>query len=449
MARAVRTRVVSPVELVDEAIRGAESWQPVTNAFSQLHAEEARAEARRRADELVRDTDPGPLHGVPVAVKDLFDVAGWETTGCCAAYRGRVAAVDAAVVRRLRTAGAVIVGKTNQHELAAGATNLVSACGPTANPWDRARITGGSSGGSGAVVAAGVVPVALGTDTGGSVRIPASLCGVTGLKSTHGRVSLDGVMPLAPSLDTVGPLGSTAEDVALVHAVLTADDQEAGPPSLHELRLGELGGEYARYLQHDVRDLVARAARTLEHLGARTVAVPGAPFDPAVWGVVAWAEFAREHGALLEHRHRLHPRTAELLEQGAAVTVDEAKEATLRVESIGWGFSRAFSAADLLLAAATPFAAPVAGIDEIDTGGGTLSVRAGAVSLLTRSVNLAGLPAAAFPIGSTREGLPVGAQLIGPAGSEALLLRVVGAFQRATDHHLATPAPPPAGRVGL
>jgi Asp-tRNA(Asn)/Glu-tRNA(Gln) amidotransferase A subunit family amidase len=243
MARAVRTWEVSPIELVDEAIRGAESWQPVTNAFSQLHAEEARAEARRRADELVRDTDPGPLYGVPVAVKDLFDVAGWETTGCCAAYRGRVAAIDAEAVRKLRTAGAVIVGKTNQHELAAGATNLVSACGPTANPWDRARMTGGSSGGSGAVVAAGVVPVALGTDTGGSVRIPASLCGVTGLKSTHGRVGLDGVMPLAPSLDTVGPLGSTAEDVALVHAVLTADDQETGRPSLHDLRVGELGGE--------------------------------------------------------------------------------------------------------------------------------------------------------------------------------------------------------------
>jgi aspartyl-tRNA(Asn)/glutamyl-tRNA(Gln) amidotransferase subunit A len=449
MARAVRAREVSPVELVDEAVRGAELWQPVTNAFSQLHPEEARAEARRRAEELVRDTDPGPLHGVPVAVKDLFDVAGWETTGCCAAYRGRVAVGDAAAVRRLRTAGAVIVGKTNQHELAAGATNLVSACGPTANPWDQARITGGSSGGSAAVVAAGVVPVTLGTDTGGSVRIPASLCGITGLKSTHGRVSLDGVMPLAPSLDTVGPLGSTAEDVALVHAVLTADGQEAGLPSLRDLRVGELGGDYVAYLQPDIQDLMARAFRTLGDLGARTVAVPGAPFDPSVWDVVAWEEFAREHGALLEHRDRLHPRTVELLERGAAVTRDEAREATLRVKAVREGFARAFSVADVLLAAATPFAAPVAGVDEIHTGGGTLSVRAGAVSLLTRSVNLAGLPATAFPIGSTSEGLPVGAQLIGPAGSEALLLRVMGAFQTATDHHLATPPPLPAGRTGL
>jgi Asp-tRNA(Asn)/Glu-tRNA(Gln) amidotransferase A subunit family amidase len=441
IAHAVRAGEASPVEVAEEALRRAEAWQPVTNAFSQLHPDEALAEARKRADDLVRGGDPGPLHGVPVAVKDLFDVAGWETTGCCAAYRGRVAVRDAHAVRRLRDAGAVVIGKTNQHELAAGATNMISACGPTRNPWDPSRITGGSSGGSGAAVAAGVVPIALGSDTGGSIRIPASLCGVAGLKTSHGRLSLEGVMPLAPSMDTVGPLAETVEDAVLAFAVLAGRDRAEGP-SVQEVTVGELGGDYVAYPHPEVLEAVAAAGAVFRDLGVRTVAALGAPFDPSVWEIVAWAEFARHHGRLLERREELHPRTAEYLVRGRGVTEEKAADARRRIAALREGFARALSAADVLLAPATPFTAPVAGVDEVDVGGRSLSVRRGGLSLLTRSVNLAGLPALAFPASVTADGLPVGMQLIGRPGEEETVLRIGRAFQEATDHHRREPELP-------
>ena len=186
LARAIATREVSPVEVLERALLRAEHWDLVSNLFSMLHAEQAQEVARERQEEATRGELRGPLHGVPVAVKDLFDVEGWETTGCCRAYRGSMAERDAGAVARLRAAGAVIIGKTNMHELAAGGTNAVSACGACRNPWDPSRISGGSSGGSAAAAAARVVPLALGTDTGGSVRIPASMCGTVGLKTTFG-----------------------------------------------------------------------------------------------------------------------------------------------------------------------------------------------------------------------------------------------------------------------
>jgi aspartyl-tRNA(Asn)/glutamyl-tRNA(Gln) amidotransferase subunit A len=443
MARAVRAGEVSPVEVTEEALRRAEAWQPITNAFSQLHPGQALAEARDRSDDLARGADPGPLHGVPVAVKDLFDVAGWETTGCCAAYRGRVATGDAVAVRLLREAGAVIIGKTNQHELAAGATNVISACGPTRNPWDPSRITGGSSGGSGAAVAAGVVPIALGTDTGGSIRIPASLCGVAGLKTTHGRLSLEGVMPLAPSMDTVGPVAETVEDATLAFGVLVGRDAP-GNAALRGVTVGELGGDYVAYPHPEVLAAITTAGAVLRGLGARTVAVLEAPFDPAVWEIVAWAEFASHHGGLLERGKDLHPRTAGYLSRGQEVTEEEAASARRRVATLGEGFARALSAADVLIAAATAFAAPEADVDEVEAGTGTLSVRRGGLSLLTRSVNLAGLPALALPAGLTKNGLPVGMQLIGRPGEEETLLRVGRAFQEATDHHGREPELPEA-----
>ena len=443
MARAVRERAVSPVELVEEALRRAEAWQPVTRAFSQLHADQALDQARRRTEEAVRGNDLPPLHGVPVAVKDLFDVAGWETTGCCAAYRGRVAERDAEAVRRLRAAGAVVVGKTNQHELAAGATNLISACGATRNPWDPTRITGGSSGGSAAAVAAGVVPVALGTDTGGSIRIPASMCGVTGLKPTHGRVSLDGVMPLAPSLDTVGPLAATVEDCALVLAALT------GEPVIERsegLTVASLGSLHVAFLQPEVLEATMAAADVFAQLGAATSAVVGEEcFAPEVWEEIAWPEMAEHHGSLLDRPELLHARTAEILEQGAAQPDQVTAAARERAGAVREAFLAALSVADVLLAAATPIAAPPAGAEWVEVGSGRLSVRRGAPSLLTRSVNLAGLPAVSVPAGFSSVGVPLGIQLIGRPGDEEAILGAAAAFQGVTGHHVARPELPEEG----
>ncbi|MGH2547503.1 MAG: amidase, partial [Actinomycetota bacterium] len=367
MARAVRERAVSPLELVEVALRRADAWQPMTRAFSQLHAEEALGQAGRRTEEAAGGDDLPPLHGVPVAVKDLFDVAGWETTGCCAAYRGRVAERDAEAVRRLRAAGAVVVGKTNQHELAAGATNLISACGATRNPWDPTRITGGSSGGSGAAVAAGVVPVALGTDTGGSIRIPASMCGVTGLKPTHGRVSLEGVMPLAPSLDTAGPLASTVEDCAIVLSVLTGDAVPEVPRPVEELTVGSLGSLHVAFLHPEVLEATMAVVDVFAELGAATSAVVGEDcFAPEVWEEIAWAEMAEHHGPLLDRPELLHARTAEILEQGVAQPEENTAAARQRAGAVREAFLAALSVADVLVAAATPIAAPPAGSEWVE-----------------------------------------------------------------------------------
>lgn len=199
LVHAVRGGTLSPADLVTEALASLDRWQPVTTAASQVWAEEALAAARALR--------PGPhlaLPGIPVLVKENMDVAGHLSTGCCEAFRDRRASLDAQMVTRLRAAGAVVVGKANMHELAASATGHISACGPTHNPWDPGRLTGGSSGGSAAAVAARSVPLALGTDTAGSIRVPSSFCGVAGLKPTQGRLPVSGIMPLAPSLGCPG-----------------------------------------------------------------------------------------------------------------------------------------------------------------------------------------------------------------------------------------------------
>lgn len=450
-ARAVRSREVSPVELMEGVLARLERWEPVINAFSQVRPEEALDEARDRADALARREEVGPLHGVPVAVKDLYDVAGWEATGCCRAYRGNVASRDAEVVRRLRAAGAAIVGKTNQHELAAGGTNTVSACGPTHNPWNPGRMTGGSSGGSAAAVAARVVPLALGTDTGGSIRIPASLCGTTGLKPTFGRISMAGAMPLAASLDTAGPIASDVADVALAFSVLTgargsfAGDAEVG---VEGLRVGIEQGFFSERLQAEVLTAVEGLRTVLEAAGVTLVPVDlGDIRDaPETWTRIAWAEFAADHGHLLRRPESLYATTRGYLELGAKVTAVELIRARHRMEEIRRAFVACLRDVDAILAPATPFPAPPGDAEVAWAADGTRhEVHRGGTSWFTRPVNLAGLPALALPSGFTPDGLPLGAQLIGRAGEEDLLLRLGRAVQGATDHHERAPRPPGVG----
>jgi aspartyl-tRNA(Asn)/glutamyl-tRNA(Gln) amidotransferase subunit A len=437
-ARLVREGRLSPVEAAEESLRRIDAWQSETNAFSQLRPEETLAEAGALADGLARGREARPLCGVPVAIKDLFDVEGWETSGCCAGYRGRVAQRDAEVVRRFREAGAVVVGKTNQHELAAGGTNLVSACGPTRNPWDRARLTGGSSGGSGAAVASRCVPLALGTDTGGSVRIPASLCGITGLKPTYGRVSLDGVMPLAPSMDTVGPMATTIDDVALSFGVLTGRPEE--PSRSAPLRVGAVG----TFVVPGRPDVMASREAVIDALreeGAVVEPVGDLRYEPDDWGRLAWRELYEAHGHLLDQQGSLERPTREFMEQGREITPDEVDAARRRVAALRADFTAMLERADVLVVPATAFPAPRVEEIEVSVGDGrTLNVRKGAISLLTRPVNLAGLPSLAFPAGYSAEGLPLGVQVIGRPGEETTLLGIGTAWQERTHHHLKEPA---------
>jgi aspartyl-tRNA(Asn)/glutamyl-tRNA(Gln) amidotransferase subunit A len=442
-ARAVREKEVSPVELVERSLERLERWQ-VTNAFSQVRPEEALDEARTRADALARGEPAGILAGVPLAVKELFDVAGWESSGCSLAYRGNVARRDAEAVRRLREEGAVVVGKTNQHELAAGATNVISACGPTKNPWNTQAITGGSSGGSAAAVAARIVPLALGSDTGGSIRIPCSFCGTTGLKPTTGRVSMEGAMVLAPTLDTAGPIGIDSADLALALSVLLDDPallEESARPA-DGLWVGVAGGFFAERIHPDIAMAVEEVRAAFEGAGVRTR--DGTLGDirdgPEVWNRVAWPEFAAAHGRLLRRPETLYPRTRNRLEYGAACTAVDYLHARERAAEIREVFLAALRDVDVLLAPATPFPAPRADQEEVDVGGASWDVHRGGPAWLTRPVNLAGVPALAMSAGFSREGMPLGVQLIGRPGEEATLLRLARSFQETTGHHVRAPA---------
>jgi Asp-tRNA(Asn)/Glu-tRNA(Gln) amidotransferase A subunit family amidase len=446
-ARRVAAGEVSPVELVEGVLDRIERWEPAVNSLSHVHAEQALEEAAARAAEVAAGGPLGPLHGVPVAVKDLYDVTGWETTGCSSAYRGNMATADAEVVRRLREAGAVIVAKNNQHELAAGATNVVSSRGPSRNPWNPARMTGGSSGGSAASVAARIVPVSIGSDTGGSIRIPASFCGVAGLKPTWGSVSMRGAMALAPSLDTAGPLALTVADVAAVHEVLADRPGLAAEGALPPagLRLGLEHGFFAERVHPEVRRVLEAAVATFEQAGVAIGPVHAGHLAdaPEMWTRIAWAEFAVSHGHLLRRPDMLYGPTRKFLQQGMDTSAVDFIRATARVGEIRRGFDEALRNVDAILAPTTPFPAPPLEAQRIVLDDGTvMDVSKGGISWFTRPVSLAGLPALSVPGGFTSDGLPIGLQLIGRPGGEAALLRMGTAFEEATGHHQRAPSPP-------
>ena len=420
------------VARVEASLKAIEEAQPGLNAFTSVLADDALARAR----ELDGQEPVGPLHGVPVVVKDLFDIAGVPTTGCCGAYEGRVATEDSDVVAALRAAGAVIVAKTNQHELGGGATGLVSSCGPVWNPWGEGRIAGGSSSGSAAAVAAGVVTLAMGSDTGGSIRMPSSFCGITGLKPTHGRVSLRGALPMSPGYDTAGPMAQTAGQCAVAFRILTVGGLVPSPPArvVAGLRIG-LPAPFFQSLHPETRAATEDAAVALEKLGAVIEPLDGPGLDEGWKGFPhVWADLAHLHSAIVGD-DRISPSLTSLINVGLRLTGTEYAASMARARAMRQDFELAFRRVDALLAPCTPYPAPRATDDEIPVQGGVLDVHRGAPSRLTVPVNEAGLPAIAFPVGRSTEGLPIGAQLIGSPYDEETLLAVVEAFQGATTHH--------------
>lgn len=441
----------SVTELVDASLASIEAAQLRTNAYSHVFIDDAER-AARNADEERRDaaedgddvSSLGPLHGIPVAVKDLFDIEGQPTTGCSRFYEGRLAPSDATVIRRLLDAGAVIVGKTNMHELAMGGTNLISACGPTHNPFDLERITGGSSGGSAGALASGTVAIALGTDTGGSIRNPASMCGLFGLKPTQGRVPVDGVLPLAPSLDCPGPMATTAEDLAVLWRVISAKNE----PASAVRTVGIVGGFFASLVHPAVRDALVATAAALRAQGIEVVEVTGAGPDDgdadqflAAWGDLVCMELVESHPGLYEGRDLLFPRTAFFVERGAALTPDE-RAALRRVpaQARTW-FARRLEDVDLLLVPSSPYPAPRATDDEVDVGAGqTVDIHLGGTSRYTRPVSLAGNPAMTIPAGLSSDGLPVGVQFVGHMNAEATMLQLAADLAVA-DSRFRSPVP--------
>jgi aspartyl-tRNA(Asn)/glutamyl-tRNA(Gln) amidotransferase subunit A len=473
MAEALRRRRVSPLDILERALARAEAWQPSTNAFSQpLWSEEAEEDARLvelafRA--LARSSHPSaarpvvgqddlPLTaGVPIAVKDLYDVSGHETTGCSEAYRGSISLHDAEMVVRVREAGMVLVGKTNQHELAHGGTNLVSAVGRTGNPWDPARMTGGSSGGSAAAVATGVVPWALGSDTGGSVRIPASMCGVFGLKPTTGRLSIQGMLPLAPSMDTPGPLASTATDLTVLYRVMTGHSpDQAGddePVDGAPLRLARPRGPFDQVhptvadAVADVSAVFASAGVTVERSSNDSVAMDLPEGIRGIWHRLADHEFLDAHRSIAGRRDTVDPSVAVHFDHAESLSPDDLADALRRQGDVSRWFRRQLEAVDALLVPTTPYPAPRADDTDADVGpAGRVEIARVGPGWLTCLVNLAGLPAVNLPAGRTPEGLPVGVTLVGRDDAEFTLLRLAALWEREGGYH---PARPPVPAISI
>jgi aspartyl-tRNA(Asn)/glutamyl-tRNA(Gln) amidotransferase subunit A len=443
MSAAVAAGEVSAVELTRRALDRLGDWEPVTNAFSQVRPGHALAEARA-FDDAGRRGERLALGGVPVAIKDLFDVAGYETTGCCRAYQGRFASTDAELVRRVKQAGAIVLGKTNQHELAAGATNLVSACGPTANPWDPARLTGGSSGGSGAAVASRVVPLAFGSDTGGSIRMPASLCGCWGLKPTTDRLPAHGMMPLAPTLDCPGPMAVSSGDLIRWWVAVDMPPVDAAVADMPGTA-GRLEGWFHEWTHPDTWAAVLAVCEALSSLGVDVDGADGDGVDDVreVWVDVAWAEFADAHPELRDNLDALLGPTANQYLHGASLPPARRAQARWRAAEFAAWFEARLSRFDVLVAPATPIAAPRADGGTVEVAGGRVVDwrGGGGLAWFTEPVNLAGLPALSVPVRPSEGGLPLGVQIIGRSGTDELLL-ALGARLESADPRLHPAIPP-------
>jgi len=445
LAPRLRRREVSPVEITRACLERIEQRNPALNAFVTVTPESALAEARATETEIGRGEWRGPLHGVPVALKDLIDTANVRTTAASALYKDRVPERDAEVVRRLRQAGAVIVGKNNLHECAYGGSSLVSFFGDVHNPWDVGRIAGGSSGGSAAAVVAGLACASIGTDTAGSIREPASLCGCVGLKPTYGRVSSRGVIPLSTSLDHVGPLAATVADAAIVLQAI------AGYDAADITSFDAPVADYAGALREDAKDLrvgVARdyffddldpeVAAALEH-ALRGIATLVAemkevrleiPTDRTLQAAEAYAY----HGANVAASPELYqPETVRRIRSGEKVTAVEYIERRRELEAARRGISTVFAGVDVLVTPTSPLAAP--SIAELKANPDAL--RPAELKLLrnTRPFNVWGLPAISVPCGFTQSGLPIGLQIAGPHWREDLVLRLAHAYEQATAWH--------------
>lgn len=441
----LRAGLVSVPELVERSLARAETTADLV-AFSDLYDREASALAGAHQTLITSGCDLGPLHGIPVAVKANIAVAGKAMTAGSNLLSDNIAVCDAAVTKALKRQGAVIIGSTNMHEFAWGGTTANPHFGQCRNPWDRNRIPAGSSGGSGAAVAARTVFAALGTDTGGSIRLPASMNGLTGLRPGVGRVSTEGIFPLAWSMDTVGPIAPSAADCALIHAALCG---EAVPASFTRDRAPSLLGKciavptpYAfDALQSGVEAAFRDALARLEGLGAIIKPVVLADLDIAVDAqvIVDAAEPSAIHADWIRTRPEIYGDDVRiLLEAGLGFTAEEYIQAQRYRTLLRRRFEAIFAEHDLVVTPTLPFTAPLIGQETVTLGTREESTLTGNMRF-TCLASLAALPAASFPIGFDEAGLPVGGQLIGPRGSEMAILSAVHTFQKVSDHHLRRP----------
>lgn len=440
---------LSPVDLVEAHLARIDAREPKLQAFVEVYAEDARLAAQAAELAIRSGHSLGPLHGVPVALKDLIELAGRRVSGGCSLWRERIAQRTATVARRLIGQGMIVLGKTHTVEFAMGGWGTNMRMGTPWNPWDpeRQRTPGGSSSGSGVAVAAGLASWAIGTDTGGSVRLPASWCGITGLKTTVGRVSIDGILPLAPTLDTPGPMTRDVEDAALLYWAMQGPDPldprtslrapESPFPTLRRgvrgLRLGRMAERERAFCTAEVLAAYDEALAVLERLGAEIVAVelPHALADlvPLTGRIISAEGYALLRELIDDETLALDEHVRPRLAAGRAITAEAYLNGLREREALKAEFAATFAATDAFLTPTTP--TPAVPLDEVD--------QTGTPAHFTRFVNLLDMCALALPCGFTADGLPLSLQIACPGYAEAAALRIGWAYENATDWHRRRP----------
>jgi aspartyl-tRNA(Asn)/glutamyl-tRNA(Gln) amidotransferase subunit A len=429
--RKLRAREVTALEMTNACLRRIDELQPSLNAFIRVMADEARRDAETVDRELTSGRDRGPLHGVPIAIKDIIDVKDVPTTAASRVRQGHVAAADAPVITRLRNAGAVIIGKTNLDEFAFGTTNENSGFGPVCHPLDPARSPGGSSGGSAVAVATGMALAALGTDTGGSIRIPAAACGIVGLKPTLGEISTEGVIPLSSTFDHVGPFAATVADTRVVYRALSGTSGADRPRSAKDLRLVIPHGYLTDLLDAEVRGHFDEAAAAIRSAGAAftDVSIPNASMTPAVYTHIHSSEGATYHARTLDTMpDRYTPVVRRRLEVGRYVLAQDYVRAMNGRDLLRAEVDSALAGCDALVLPTLPIAAPLRGTESVVINGANEPIRA-LMLRLTQLFNVTGHPAISMPCGVSSDGLPVGLQLVGHWRQTESLLSVASTIE--------------------
>jgi len=449
----VRRRRVSPVELTNACLAQIEKLNPTLNAFITVTRESALTEARAAEAEIQRGRWRGPLHGIPIALKDLFDTAGVRTTAGSAVFKDRVPTEDAEVVRRLKAAGAVVLGKTNMHEFAFGGSSLVTYFGGVHNPWERAHIAGGSSGGSAAAVAGRLCYAALGSDTAGSIRQPAAYCGIVGLKPTYGLVSTRGVIPLSWSLDHVGPLARTVGDTALMLQVIAGYDPEdtaSTPMKVPDytaalrtpaatLRLGVAREFFFENLDPEIEGAMNQALAVLEKLtaGIKDVAI-SASTQEQLRSTVRLAEAYAYHAKMMATSpEQYQPETLARLRPGVDIDTATYIQARRELAHTRRTIGQIFQTVDALVTPTSPILPPAIAEFSGDRNGSSDFVIRNIRN--TSPFDVYGWPTISVPCGFSASGLPIGLQISGALGQDAIVLQLAHAYEQATDWHTRRP----------
>lgn len=428
-AEQLRRREISPVDLTKECLEAIARLNPTLNAFITVTADSALEEANLAEKEIAAGNYRDPLHGIPIGLKDLIDTAGVRTTAASAAFNDRIPTEDAVVVKKLKAAGAVLIGKNNLHEFAYGGSSLISHFGPPRNPVNPEFITGGSSGGSAAAVASGMCYAAIGTDTAGSVREPAALCGIVGLKPTYGLVSTDGIIPLSPSLDHAGPLARTVEDAAILLDAITdppTTSRNTLKVGIENFVIGIPRGYFFDDLDPEVAAAVAHAIVQLTKLVSGVSELDLLVDEDRT--LQAAEAYAYHHDRVATSPELYDPETLRRIRTGEHIKGSEYQDSLRKLRQARRDIARVFDQIDVFVTPTTPIPAPR--IADLTKDPSLLRPTELLLLRNTRPVNVWGLPAISVPCGFTKQGIPIGLQIVGPPGGEKKVLRAAQAYEQ-------------------